>query len=588
MQEKDHPDHLREIFETDTSLSSCDRAQLMKRAATPLTDTGRQKEANKAQWDAALFRHHRRRFAEESKGRFAFTLDLSVGRVVPDPKICTEDVLDYFEQRAIETSNPVLKSWYADFIWERRRDHVFARMAIQALHETYPLHIEGGDRWQDAADSVVRPLRLARALRVPELVNVAKSKALEALRDFMAAAVHPAVRWTLETIGAVLEGRDVTEEETAVLLQTAEQGEQFYSAAANYRLARLFAEQVVTLLRRSDAGDGARDAELRLGQYFESEAERADSNSAAAMHLQDAMQHYANVGSREDVTRLKMELNERWTAVQGELQTMKEEFDFPKSDVQEWARKLIALGVDHALMSLACAPSLIPVIESVEDRSRKQAEQFPLQHLFTQVTLDGSRQVHRGDSPEKSDEAQLFDQYAFDVLFLSLRLDVTFGVFRDEGGLDVDALSEVLQGSPFIDGGAVEILEVGLERYLSGDYVSAMHVLIPQLEDVLRATLRRLGGSTTSIRDGVTRESDLGQVLSANELGELLGEDMIFYLRYLLVEQLGMNLRNSVAHGLIRKSECTGQVAALVLLSLFRLVPYKADPETPTERVNPS
>ena len=115
-----------------------------------------------------------------------------------------------------------------------------------------------------------------------------------------------------------------------------------------------------------------------------------------------------------------------------------------------------------------------------------------------------------------------------------------------------------------------------------------MHVLIPQLEDVLRGTLRRLGGSTTSIHGGVTREIDLDQVLSADELGELLGEDMIFYLRYLLVEQLGMNLRNSVAHGLIRKSECTGQVAALVLLSLFRLVAYKADPETPTERVNPS
>ena len=117
MQNRDDPDRLREIFETDTSLSSDERAQLMKRVETALTDSGRQQEANQARWDAALFRHHLRTFSEEMKGRFGFSLDLSLGTVVPDPKICTEDVLDHFEHRAIETSNPVLKSWYSDFVW---------------------------------------------------------------------------------------------------------------------------------------------------------------------------------------------------------------------------------------------------------------------------------------------------------------------------------------------------------------------------------------------------------------------------------------------------------------------------------------
>ena len=588
MQDTDDPDLLREKFDMDTSLRPHQRGALIRRAIEPLREVGRHEEADSARWDAALFRHHQRKFAKESKGRFGFSLDLSVGTVVPDPNICTEDVLDYYEQRAHETSNPVLKSWYADFIWERRRDHAFARMAIHALHDTYSLVIQHGDRWSEAADSVVRPLRLARALRDPELVRAAKSKAFEALRDFMAAAVHPAVRWTLEPIGTVLEGRDVTEEETAILLQTAEQGEQFYSVAANYNLARLFAEQVVTLLRRSDAGDGAPDAELRIGQYFESEAERAGSHFGAAVHLQDAMQHYANVGSGEDVTRLKRELEERWTGAQGEFEQIEAEVEFPVEEVRGRARRLLALGIDEALMFLACDGSLIPALDTVRDRSRKQAEQFPLQHLFPMVTLDGSRQVHRGDSPEKSDKAQLFDQYGFDVLFLSLRLDVTFGVFRDEGGLDVETLSEVLQSSRFIDGDAVEILEVGLERYLSGDHVSTMHVLIPRLEDVLRRTLRRLGGSTTSTRGGVTREIDLDQVLSADELADLLGADTTFYLRYLLVEQLGMNLRNKVAHGLIRRSECTSRAASLVIMSLLRLVPYQAHTESTTDAASPS
>ena len=171
--------------------------------------------------------------------------------MVPDPSIFTGDALDYYEQRARETNNPVLKSWYADFIWERRRDHVFARMAIEALHETYSVRIEAGDRLHEAADSVVRPLRLARALRDAKLVNMAKGKALAAVQDFMAAEAHPAVRWTLEPIRAVLEGRDVTEKEATILLEAATKGEEFYATASNYNLARSFSQLVVKLLKKT-------------------------------------------------------------------------------------------------------------------------------------------------------------------------------------------------------------------------------------------------------------------------------------------------------------------------------------------------
>lgn len=227
MQETDDPDRLREIFETDTSLPFHRRFNLMSQAEKAFLDAGRKEEATKARWDADMFNHHLRTFAKESKGRFGPIVELSDGTVIPDPSIFTGDAFDYYKQRARETNNPVLKSWYADFIWERRQDHVFARMAIEALHETYSLRIEDGDRLHEAADSVVRSLRLARALNDSALVNAAKNKAFQAIRDFMAFEAHPAIRWTLEPIKAVLEGSDVTEQETQILLEAATKGEEF-------------------------------------------------------------------------------------------------------------------------------------------------------------------------------------------------------------------------------------------------------------------------------------------------------------------------------------------------------------------------
>ena len=148
-------------------------------------------------------------------------------------------------------------------------------------------------------------------------------------------------------------------------------------------------------------------------------------------------------------------------------------------------------------------------------------------------------------------------------------------MFQEEGGLNSDSLSAFLRSSPFINQELLEMLDVGIERYLAGDYVSALHVLVPKLEEALRRTLQTLDGATTSTRGDMTRVIDLEQVLRAPKLAELLGEDTIFFLKYLLIEQLGDNLRNDVAHGLMRKSDCTPEAASLVLLALLRLVPYK-------------
>ena len=297
MQDTENPDHLREIFDTDVLAPSYQRSDTIQKAGKLFIDAGRGKEANEARWDAALFFHHRRELAREREGRFGPGREFPDGSMEPDPSIFTEEALDYFERRADEVTNPVLQSWYADFIWEVRRNHVFARKAIEALHKTYPLFFGDGDMWPKAADSVVRSLRLARALQQPQLMDAAKSKVFAALQEFISAQVHPSVRYALDLIDALLEGRDVTEEETTVLLQAAEIGEAFYRVEhTTYHLARSFSKRVATLQRRLGDEGRSQEAQLRIGRYYEADADEADSNLGAAIHLQEALKHYVSIG----------------------------------------------------------------------------------------------------------------------------------------------------------------------------------------------------------------------------------------------------------------------------------------------------
>jgi hypothetical protein len=80
----------------------------------------------------------------------------------------------------------------------------------------------------------------------------------------------------------------------------------------------------------------------------------------------------------------------------------------------------------------------------------------------------------------------------------------------------------------------------------------AAHLLVPQLENSLRNLLARTGGRTTTLDPrGVQQDRTLGSVLSAGELEEMLGSDVLFDLRCLLAEIFGANLRNLLSHGLV-------------------------------------
>ena len=414
MRDTEDPDLLREIFDTDILAPSYQRSETIQKAWKLFIDTGREKDAIEARWDAALFIHHRRELALEKDGRFGPAREFSDGSMEPDPSIFTEEALDYFERRADEVNSPVLQSWYADFIWERRRNHLFARKAIEALHETYPLFFGNGGMWHQAADSVVRPLRLARALQQPHLVDAAKSMVFAALQDFMSAQVHSSVRYALDLIDALLEGRDVTEEETSVLLQDAELGEAFYKVQhTTYHLARSFGERVATLQRRLGVEGGSREAQLRIGRYYEADAHGTESSLAAATHLQAALKHYASMGNSEEVERLKKATNLLWGSeqAQNEFKTIQVEVEYPLEQVRESARVLLSLGLEEALKQLGLPRSFIPAIDLVRERSRNLTESLPLQHLVTLTTMRGSRQVHRADTPDKSEEASLYEQY---------------------------------------------------------------------------------------------------------------------------------------------------------------------------------
>jgi Domain of unknown function (DUF4209) len=123
-----------------------------------------------------------------------------------------------------------------------------------------------------------------------------------------------------------------------------------------------------------------------------------------------------------------------------------------------------------------------------------------------------------------------------------------------------------------------QLLKDGIDAYLSGDYVKAIHTLIPQIEYALRALLPFLGiPPNKQFRGprGVMQVKSLNDILQDQRVQSALGEDYHKYLDVFLADPRGHNLRNRVAHGLVGYEELGRPLAdqvfhVLITLGLFR------------------
>jgi hypothetical protein len=159
------------------------------------------------------------------------------------------------------------------------------------------------------------------------------------------------------------------------------------------------------------------------------------------------------------------------------------------------------------------------------------------------------------DDPEGYLMFQLRDNMQAEAIGLQIALDGT----RDKYKLSVPSLLSHMFKPPLFEEGRKKLFEHGIEAYFSNDHVKTIHVLVPQIEHCLRRLLGMLDKPTTKHgRSGVDimMEKSLNDILEREEsVKSVLGDDATFFLRFLLCDPRGYNLRNNLSHGLMEIDE---------------------------------
>lgn len=458
----------------------------------------------------------------------------------------------------------VLKARIADVVWTygRPRDPSTAVVATEA-YLAVPMD---WDAWaRTGRDGCRRATQLAR--HQGKAGAAALKTIATKLLEFLSTGEGPAflesqVSQVLRSTGQVTAG------------QATELGRRLAARAAEMSAAhpseRALLREASAWLHRANMDEEALSCQVRIADSYSAEAEARVLGERGALvatgRLEQSLAVLRSLPRKyRDAHGLDEVLAERQRRLRELRQYSLEEMTpvgHSTVDVQEWvtrAREHVS-GRDRpvALFALARIAPLFDVAEQTEDVRSHLADS--LLRLMSRSTLssDARKVADRvsdvGEAPSEQEVVEELvrrNTHRIGLVVQALIVPATESLTA-EHRFDMAFVEGVCRESPTVPIRQVHQWARGLWHGLNGDFPSAVCMLVPQVEQMLRMHLKDHGVHTLFIGDrGVETEKALGALLDTEEATTILGPNLVFELRAVLLEQVGPNLRNELAHGLL-------------------------------------
>ncbi|MCG9795327.1 DUF4209 domain-containing protein [Staphylococcus argenteus] len=180
----------------------------------------------------------------------------------------------------------------------------------------------------------------------------------------------------------------------------------------------------------------------------------------------------------------------------------------------------------------------------------------------------------------ESNRAFIFNRIYMQHLNINVEvfLKAIFDKLISEFEISTDDFMKKFNKWDLLDKKNVPFIECGISRFLEKDYLSALHILVPQFESTVRRMFSKVGYTTTSIRKGNTQQAiTFNEFLLRNDVKSSFGNDIHKLIQIVMVEQSGLNLRNEIAHGLIEIRNVNYTKCILVIYLFLILTTYNIE-----------
>jgi hypothetical protein len=511
--------------------------------------------------------------------------------VIPDDLLDSD--LTFFAEVIDDVDEPWIKARLCDLVWLRRkpRDVKFALSAIDA-YRTIPIDtktwVRGGRECWARAISLVRMLKSGAGDRLNQMESAVVGALLGAQGKDGFLAV-----WLADLAA----GNGLGRNDRTNIAQHLEFLAREYEAGGDLHRARSYFKVASDWHER--AGDQARSAEMTVAmaeswvrEAIANSSSGQPSNLVAATFYEKAIQIYRTIPRAERVihrvddrvSELRAHLNEAGKLSLGEMGMVKTP-GVDIGDLVENARNAVRGKAPlEALKSLANVFSGANA-KDLRSKAIERLRSSPLQALFgaSVMSQDGRVIAKRpgmslGGTLTEDDEvairADMIRDYGI-LLSIVVQGDIwpALEVMLLEHRLREADFVTLAEQSPVVPPGRERLFGKALFSGYDRDFVSAIHLLVPQIEHMVRFHLKQAGATTTNLDGkGIENENGLATLMELPEADKIFGEDLAFEIRALFCDAFGPNLRNELAHGLLDDQACNSVSAIYAWWFGLRLV----------------
>jgi hypothetical protein len=523
--------------------------------------------------------------------------------IYPDVKgtLSDDNAVIYYQARCNETKNPIRKARYADLLWEAlhvkrdRRAYSYAIQAGNAYLDQVSLYFEQERGLIHLTNNFQRVAEISVVLNTRDLAL----KVVQTISDLLSSLLENEEYHYISEFFKTLEFIAKKFPDSVSSQYWQQVREICYNAIVKLEVQKPLNDLLVQamvqgmIISSVRLGDDAIAWEyrVRVAEINENEAKARESGEGVTngslvslKFIQDALHDYQDLVSiapnekeksrmSRKVEEMKREIRRLIRQSENEMKTISVSVEVPKEKVEQFIKPLLEANSIDVLPMLSSYPDLTPNIDELREQAKHMGEEAPLTSILGKTQIRDGRIIDQ--TPPFSNEDALSTQLGFWFQSHAQLLDIIFYRLKGTRQITRDSLLTHLQTWEFVDERDLPFLEKGINHYFADDHVSALHLLVPRIEHMLKSTFEQTGVPSVAVpNERQIREQTFGDFLRREDVRNTLGESIWYYLYFALVDESGLNLRNDIAHGWIELESCnrvTVQISLYCILQLTRL-----------------
>lgn len=531
------------------------------------------------QWDCQLFSCCEIIIENREEGQdFLFPkLVYTNGTKIPDIDNFEEERFSFYRHRYEHVSNKIVKVRYANYFFqysEKSKKYEYGKELSQLLCDK----IQNINISHDCVVSISRLFEVALSFsiqnaiaRINELVKEVFSKEYTNEDELWLLSISRTVVTNVEKNKKTI----IFEDTINIIIKVIEDVMNYYeNQVFDYDFYRNCCQNYIRWLKILKRNDDVKAILIRYGESYEKQAESGEnSNLVKANFYEMAAQHFVDIGERAKVYDLKVKIKKAFRDANklGEYKTVSSPQSISIVQLEQETIDFFGTTIEESFNEVSHSSDFVPKKEPIEKKAEEDAKN-PLYKIIGMGRVYGNRKVFNAQNDDDIKRQILSFNYSIELeRNFAIRVNCIWDKMVQKG-LTPDMVICRICEIEYMEDMQKKLIRRGIERFFFEDYISALHILVPQFESYFRIFFEWGGFPTTSIKSGTTQnEQTFNEFLLQPFVKETINSDILYMIEFVMVDQLGKNLRNNIAHGLagidtFSKTNC------LIVIHLFFLI----------------